>query len=816
MSGKIDNLLATVNTWIVDRPGQVILAFALLTAVFATGLDDVTMSSGTEQFSESVDAYGTNERVEERFSPSFAVEPETTLLLQDEQNVLSRGSLVRMLEVQYRLDERRDLRVTSTRSAAQLVARELDESATSFEDQLRVVRQASDSEIRTAVRQAADDPAFTSLVGDDFNLQAASASAALGVATHEVEEAAFASVQLEVRRVANSVGGDIRVFGEGITDSENNQVLKDSLTASIPTVIVLLVIFLAVSYRDPFDLLLGVISLGMALVWTFGFSGLAGIPFSQLQVSLPPLLLAIGVDFGIHAINRYREEYDGNVKASMNRAVTHLTLAFFMVMTTSVIGFSANLTSGLAPIADFGLVAAAGITAVALIFGLFLPAAKLLVETFRERTVLPEFNSKPLGAENSLLGRALPKHLSVTSRLPALFLVVVLLSAAIAGYYGTGVDSSFENEDMLPPEELPEYLDYLPGPMAPGSYTATENTHFLEDNFETSDDDTVTIYVEGSLSRDDALESIARAGEDPPSTFVTDSENQARSDSILSVIDTYARQSSAFATLVDRNDADNDGIPDDNLGEVYEALLSSPYQEQAEQYLSEDYREGRVVYAVEADASKGTVTEDAATVANNYRFEAVETGGTVVFQRVTEAIFRSALTSLATALILAGGFLLLMFHLREQRALLGFVTLSPIVITVLFLVATMRYLGIPFNTLTATLLSITVGVGIDYSIHVVRRFVDEFDDRGDAAVAARVTLQGTGGALFGSSLTTISAASALYFLSITPVLIQFGILMSLSVAYSFLASIVFLPVVLILWTRWEDADGSAVSEAISA
>lgn len=801
---------------VLNHPGRIVLVALLLTAVFATGLDDIQMSAGTEQFAEDVDAYQTNEQVTDTFQPAFETADGSTLLLQSGGNVLSKRHLLVMLTVQDRVEERSDLHVSSTRSAAQLVARELDPSASTTEDQRRVVRTASDADIRTAVRRAATDPAFQALVGDDFNARSASAAATLGVARHSVGEDELAPVQLETRRVANSAGGDVRVFGEGIVDHENKQVLKDSLQASIPAVVVLLLLFLAVSYRDPFDLVLGVVALGMALVWTFGFMGLAGIPFSQLQVALPPLLLAIGVDFGIHVINRYREEYDGDVTMAMGRAFSRLAVAFFMVTTTSVIGFAANVTSGLSPIADFGIVAASGITAMAVIFGIALPAGKILVERFREGTRLPDFDSEPLGAEGSVLGRVLPSHLAVTSKAPVLFLLVLLVMAAAAGTYGKEVDSSFEQEDMLPPETLPGYLDYLPGPMEPGSYTTTENTHFLEENFETTDDDTVTVYVDGPVYRDDALETIHRAGSDPPSTFVTDGTGQARGDSVLTVIDRYEQRSPSFAALVDRNDLNDNGVPDDNLRDVYAALLDSPYRDQTRRYLTEDYREARVVYSVEADADKGAVTDDAATVADRNRFDAVETGGTVVFQRITEEIFRSAVTSLAAALVFAAAFLLAMFYVLEGRAALGAVTLAPIVVTVLVLVATMRYLGIPFNTLTATLLSITVGVGIDYSIHVVHRFVEEFDQRGDPVVAARVTLRGTGGALFGSSMTTVSAAGALHLLSITPILVQFGILMLLSVTYSFVASVLVLPVALVAWARLNGGRDASSEGGVSA
>lgn len=822
-------LVSTVSGSLVDHPVTVVVLFLLLTAGFATGIDDVRMEGGTDQFSEDVDAYAVDEYVDETFGPSFEDDPDTTLLLQDDPNVLSRESLLEMLRVQYALEDRASQRVTGTTSPAQQVARELDPSATTTEDGIRTLEAATDAEVRRAVRARADDPAFTRLVGEDFSPRSASSSAAIGVVTHDAngDDAFFERVQLEAREIASAQEGDVRVFGSGITDHENERVLKDSLAASIPAVVVLLVVFLAIAYRDPFDLALGVVGLAMSLVWTFGFVGIAGIPFTQLQVALPPLLLAIGVDFGIHVINRYREEIDApsgeetgadaDVEEAVRRAISPLVVAFFMVVATSVIGFSANMASGLSPIADFGLVAAIGIVAVMVIFSVFLPSAKLLVERLRRRTPLPSFTSKPLGAEDSLLGRILPSHLRVTSRAPAVFLAALLLTAGAAGYYGGDVGSSFEDEDMLPPEELSAHLEYLPEGMQPGTYTVTESIHFLEAEFETTDDDTVTIYLQGSLAEDQTLESIHRAGDDPPSSFVDDDAGRAETESVLTVIDAYAEDSPSFAALVERSDRDGNGVPDANVERIYGELLSSPYEEEARQYLTADYREMRVVYAVETDATDAAVTEDAASMAaESFRYEAVETGDVVVFQRVSEEVYDSAITALLVALTLTAAFVTLLYYALERRPVLGAVTLSPIVVTVAFLVATMRFLGIPFNTLTATILSVTVGIGIDYSIHVVHRFVEEYDAIDDAVAAARTTLQGTGGALFGTTLTTASAGIALHYLSITPILVQFGALIAFSVAYSFVASTVVLPVVLVLWTRWdairEDAFGAPTVE----
>ena len=88
---------------------------------------------------------------------------------------------------------------------------------------------------------------------------------------------------------------------------------------------------------------------------------------------------------------------------------------------------------------------------------------------------------------------------------------------------------------------------------------------------------------------------------------------------------------------------------------------------------------------------------------------------------------------------------------------------------------------VPPSSETAT----TIGLGIDFAAHFVHRFVDE-------------TIRGAGGALAGSMLTTTTGTRVLA-LAITPILGQFGLVIALSVFYSFLTSILVAPSVIVVW-----------------
>jgi len=809
-----------IDETIVERPQRIVVGFLLLTMVFGFGLGSVSTEAGTSQFTTGLPAEEAFTEVNENFSPTFQPDSGSTQLIQESQNVLSRSSMLAMLRAQERLDERTNLRITGTSSAAGIVAQQLDPSAATPSEQVDAIEGATDGEVQNAVRRAAQqNPQFRVLLSNDFNRQSASATATIGTVSHEIPagissgsgqggSSPLTPIQIQAQDVVGTVDGDIRVFGTGIVADEFSNVITDSLLIVVPAAVVFIILFLVIAYRDPIDLLAGVVSLAMAIVWTFGFMGLAGIAFSQLLIAVPPLLLAVGIDFGIHAVNRYREEQvlGKSVGEAMRITTDQLVVAFFIVTGTTVIGFAANLTSSLSPIRDFGIVAAIGIVFTFLIFGIFLPALKVLIDNARERYPIPTVSKTPLGSEGSALSNVLRGGVVIADKAPALFLILILVVSGGVGFYATGISTSFAQEDFLPPEDNPDWVMNLPEPFRPNEYTVTATTNFLEDKFDSTQSDSVTIYLEGPMERDSILEQIHRAGSDPPDSVVSE-DRQADGQSIVTVIQSRAERDESFARLVARNDRDGNGIPDDNLGEVYDALLSSPARGQALQYMTEDRRSSQVIYTVKSDAEQAEITADAREMADQYRVAAIATGQTVVFQAVSDVIFESAIQSLALALIGAALFLMFIYHIIEGEWTLALPNVVPILVTVTFVAGSMRLANIPFNAITATLLAITIGLGIDYSVHVVHRFIDERHERPLMEALDR-TVRGTGGALMGSMFTTVFGIGVLA-LALFPAIGQFGILTALSIFYAFLTSLFVLPAALVLWDRFFGPDGPA-------
>ena len=810
-SEQVSDAVDSIVELVTERPRAVIVGFLLVTLVFAPGMAQVSMGAGqTDAFTEGVPEQEALDNVNEDFQDPFGGDTETTQLIHEGDNVLSRESLLEMLTVVERIEQREDLYVESTRGPASAIAQAIDPTATTPAEQRQAIRQASDTQLERVIQSLADRPTFDQTLSNDFNAREGTASASITVISHAPPERAdgMEAIQLTIQSMADDSSETIHTFGEGLIESEMANVINDSLAIVMPIVVVLLLAFLAVAYRDPIDMVLGLIALAMTIVWTFGFLGFANVPFDTSMITVPVLLLAVGVDFGIHIINRYREEtaLGRDHIPSMRIALGQLFVAFVIVAVTTAFGFGANMSSDLGPIRRMGFAAGIGITFTFLIFGVFLPAAKIESDRFRERYGIREFDNTPISSDESVLGRVLAIPAERSNRAPLAVVLAILLLTAGAGGYGAGVDNTFDTEDFLPPAEQPDIIENLPGGLAPGEYTMTTTTNVLEDRFETAQGESVLMYVQGPFERSHALEALTAPNEDPPESFAVGPQGRANAESIVTVIQSYAEQDPEFAALVARNDVDNDGVPDRNLGQIYDELDASPYGSRASTYLTDDRRGAKISYSVASDASQSEIETDAAALAQEFRYDTTATGQTIVFGAISTIVYDSSIESLILALALSGIFLVFVYRLLEGKAILGLINVFPIVVSVIALLATMRALGMALNAVTATILSIAMGVGIAYSVHLIHRYVDEFDDTTTSQEALLTTLTGTGGALAGSMVTTSLGTGALAF-AISPVLGDFGFLMAVSVFYSFAASVVVLPPAVQLYAQWDQIGG---------
>ena len=156
---------------------------------------------------------------------------------------------------------------------------------------------------------------------------------------------------------------------------------------------------------------------------------------------------------------------------------------------------------------------------------------------------------------------------------------------------------------------------------------------------------------------------------------------------------------------------------------------------------------------------------------------------------------RTLYTSLPIAIVAAG--ILLLITMRSFRY--AIVTVIPIGLVVAWLYGVMYAFGFSLNFVTAMIGAISIGVGIDYSIHMTIRFREELNRNDSRILAVQKAAGGTGVALVASAASSIVGFAIMGFAPM-PMFASYGQLTSLMIFFALISSLVVLPALLTLVT----------------
>lgn len=633
--------------------------------------------------------------------------------------------------------------------------------------------------------------------------------------------------QVAIERLTQDRFEDAFVFGQGIQDDASSRATGDSFAIITPFALVLILLVLGITYRDVLDILLAFVGIGVVLVWLAGLMGWLAIPMNVILIAVPFLLIGLSIDYALHVVMRYREAREGtldeddegtpdrSIRTAMALGFGSVVLALAAATVSTAVGFLSNVVSPLPAIQDFAVLSAGGILATFVAFGVFLPALKVEVDGVVENRLGRSRRKPAFGVESGRANAALERLADLTTRKPVAIVVVALLLASAGAYGATGIDTEFNQADFLP-EDAPDWAQYLPGGLAPDTYTIAEDFDYLSDNFQLRGDSGQSqILIRGGVSDPALLRALddAEADVDSGSAIQLRPGGEAAVSGPHTAIRDAAADNETFARLVTSNDADGDGLPDENISAVYGALFDADRQA-ASQVLSRadngTVTSARLVLSVRSSESAQTIASDTRAYADGIERDApgtsaVATGGTVTTAVIQDALLETLVEAFAVTLVVILLFLTGLFWARYRSLSLGAVVLAPVVVSLAWLLGAMSVLGIAFNSETAVITSLAIGLGVDYSIHAGERFVDEREKRDTLGTALRRTITGTGGTLLASAATTAAAFGVLAF-ALSPPLQRFGIVTGLAILFAFVAVVTMLPGLLVLreraLTRW--------------
>ena len=172
------------------------------------------------------------------------------------------------------------------------------------------------------------------------------------------------------------------------------------------------------------------------------------------------------------------------------------------------------------------------------------------------------------------------------------------------------------------------------------------------------------------------------------------------------------------------------------------------------------------------------------------------TGSPFTRKAQLSASTRTLYTSLPIALIAA--VILLTVTMRSIRY--AVITVTPILLVVAWLYGIMYVSGFSLNFVTAMIGAISIGIGIDYSIHMTERFREELKRTNNTIDAIKLTASGTGVALLASAASSIVGFAILGFAPM-PMFAAYGQLTAVMIFLALIASLVVLPCLLLVVTK---------------
>jgi predicted RND superfamily exporter protein len=463
----------------------------------------------------------------------------------------------------------------------------------------------------------------------------------------------------------------------------------------------------------------------------------------MVLVMLPPILVTVGSAYGLQIVNRRQREYrsSGNPRAAAAVAVTRSGLPVALATATTAVGFAANTVMRIPAIRWFGLFSAVGVL-FAFVLAVALVPALLAVTARRHRPV-----EKVIRTGRSHPGRSFWRAWTgVVYRGRRIVLVLAVLMAVGAA--------------VFIPRVRPEtdFVRYLKSGSAP-----TVAAQVIDDRF--GGYQQFEVLVDGDM-------------QDPLLLARLDEFQQA-----LSSVPHVTRTFSLVDILRAANQAFNGGAQEyDRLPDTRSAIaqhllvLSFSGSDFLGDYVTSDYRLGRITARFDANESRaaGVAVDSIKTLISRY-FDGdaqVRLGG---MPMAVHALDRDIRTSQLLTLIIAliAVFVLVAAVFRSVR--LGLLALVPVVLAVVVSFGFMGFMGLQVDIVTALIGAIAVGIGIDYSCHLVARWREE-QGVSPRERMSRV-MEGTGPPI-AVNMLSVGIGFAVLILASLPIIAKFGALIA--------------------------------------
>jgi len=570
-------------------------------------------------------------------------------------------------------------------------------------------------------------------------------------------------------------GDKFYIAGRPVIEVTSGLNALEDIKVMIPMLIAVIAIMLFLLFKTGRGVLLPLVVMLSAIVWTMGTMALLDVPLYTISTMLPVILVAIGIGDAIHFLSAYYDRVLDDPyrdpKEIVLSVVGNLKRPLATTSVTTGIGFLALLFAEMPPFKVFGLFTVLGIfyswliTIVVMIASLTLLKPKVSGYFEKKRSLRVASEQDRISKALVWLGSSVTKN----NKVYALSIVIVLLIAGSGSAYLT-VNSSWLS-DFRKDSELVQATDVI-------------NKDF---------DGSITLNVviegdkKGSLKDIEVLKKIEAL------------QNYADSEpyvgGTISIIDYLKSLNETLHSM----DPAYDRLPDSNA-EIFEALYLysiSGQPELLDEMIDFDYQRANLVVMIKTDETfhlKAII--DGLSARADELFSGTPIKVNFAGQGNNSYVWADLLIDSQSAALVFSKvaiFLIAILLLRSVR--LGAAIVIPVACTTLLVAGVAGWLNIYLDVSTALAAGIAIGVGVDYAVHYVFRYSQYCEEGMGHYDAVTNTMRSVGRTIVFNAIV-VSAGFSILFLSQFPPHVKLGAFVVVYMVISCMLALLLLPLVL--------------------
>ena len=533
-----------------------------------------------------------------------------------------------------------------------------------------------------------------------------------------------------------------------------------NLVIVFPIALLFVSIVLFFFHRTLKGIIIAFLPPAFAIVLTFGVLGMVQPELTIISVAIIALLLGLGVDYSIHLMNRFVEEYDIEDKTNRIEKILRYTgKAVFLSTVTTMIGFASLMISSMSPIITFGFGCAIGILFCFISATILVPCLVIVLK-FEKKDHIPSWKKLANFVINN------------RKRIILIAGFTAVLSVVLIPQVKTDVDYlEFAPEDIPEVDAMFKYSEnFGTGSNFNALLVETDTEGLLEPEV------IEAIYIMEEKMRDAIREEYPGI------------EEKRLEKSIYSVADEIKELTDIINRSAVLNFLNN-LVNADRI--IYDMIAE-------EGIIDEEFSKTIISVAIPIGSSLDKIK----IVVNKINSIASNTilpqngkvshlaGQDAVTVSVNNRLTDEQVRSMILALILVLAAMIFIFN----SSIYGALTIVPVFLVLMWEPGFLVVLDVPLSLATISIAAIMVGVGIDYGIHITHRFREEIGQGKSKIEAIKISIERTGSSLVEAALTTIAGITAIYFVN-TPALNEFVSVIILMTALSCIAAAFILPVI---------------------